>query len=55
VAPGNLNGIAELLAFAFKQNASTCICHPVCPRWIRVDGDIKRINVDPLDDRTVHK
>jgi twitching motility protein PilT len=46
--------IAELLAFAFKQNASDLHLSAGQPPLIRVDGDIKRINVDPLDDRTVH-
>ena len=46
--------IAELLAFSFKQNASDLHLSSGLPPLIRVDGDIKRINVDPLDDRTVH-
>ena len=46
--------IAELLAFAFKQNASDLHLSAGMPPLIRVDGDIKRINVDPLDDRAVH-
>ncbi len=46
--------IAELLAFAFKHNASDLHLSAGLPPLIRVDGDIKRINVDPLDDRTVH-
>ena len=46
--------IAELLAFAYKQNASDLHLSSGLPPLIRVDGDIKRINVDALDDRTVH-
>jgi twitching motility protein PilT len=46
--------IAELLAFAHKQNASDLHLSSGLPPLIRIDGDIKRINVDPLDDRTVH-
>jgi twitching motility protein PilT len=46
--------IAELLAFAYKQNASDLHLSAGMPPLIRVDGDVKRINVDPLDDRTVH-
>ncbi len=46
--------IAELLAFAFKQNASDLHLSAGLPPLIRVDGDVKRINVDPLDDRLVH-
>ena len=46
--------VAELLAFAFKQNASDIHLSAGLPPLIRVDGEIKRINVDPLEDRTVH-
>ncbi len=46
--------ISELLAFAFKQGASDLHLSAGLPPLIRVDGDIKRINVDALDDRTVH-
>ncbi|MDH5648919.1 MAG: type IV pilus twitching motility protein PilT [Gammaproteobacteria bacterium] len=46
--------VAELLAFAFKQGASDIHLSAGLPPLIRVDGSIKRINVDPLDDRTVH-
>ena len=46
--------IAELLAFAYKQNASDLHLSAGLPPLIRVDGEIKRINVDALDDRTVH-
>ena len=46
--------ISELLAFAFKQNASDLHLSAGLPPLIRVDGEIKRINVDALDDRTVH-
>ncbi len=46
--------IAELLAFAFKQKASDLHLSSGLPPLIRVDGDVKRINVDPLDDRGVH-
>ena len=46
--------IAELLAFAYKQNASDLHLSAGLPPMIRVDGEVKRINVDPLDDRVVH-
>lgn len=46
--------ISELLAFAYKKNASDLHLSAGMPPVIRVDGDIKRINVDPLDDRAVH-
>jgi len=47
--------ISELLAFTYKKNASDLHLSAGMPPVIRVDGDIKRINVDSLDDRTVHK
>lgn len=46
--------IAELLAFSYKQGASDLHLSAGLPPLIRVDGDVRRINVDPLDDRTVH-
>ncbi len=46
--------ISELLAFANKKNASDLHLSSGLPPLIRVDGDIKRINVDPLEDRIVH-
>jgi twitching motility protein PilT len=51
---GNLMDIAELLAFAHKKGASDLHLSSGLPPLIRVDGDVKRINVDALDDRTVH-
>jgi twitching motility protein PilT len=47
--------IAELLAFTFKKNASDLHLSSGMPPVIRVDGEIKRVNVDTLDDRAVHK
>jgi twitching motility protein PilT len=46
--------IAELLAFAYKKDASDLHISAGLPPMIRVDGEIRRINVDALDDRTVH-
>src|SRR5438132_10921251 len=46
--------ITELLTFSVQNNASDLHLSSGLPPMIRVDGDIKRINVDPLDDRTVH-
>ncbi|HEC11734.1 MAG TPA: type IV pilus twitching motility protein PilT [Acidiferrobacteraceae bacterium] len=46
--------IAELLAFTTKKNASDLHLSSGLPPLIRVDGDVKRINVDALDERTVH-
>ncbi len=46
--------IAELLAFGVKNNASDLHLSAGLPPMIRVDGDIRRINVPPLDHKTVH-
>lgn len=46
--------VAELLAFAVKNRASDLHLSSELPPMIRVDGDIRRLNVDPIDDRTVH-
>jgi len=46
--------IAELLAFGVKSNASDLHLSAELPPMIRVDGDIRRINVPPLDNKTVH-
>lgn len=46
--------VAELLAFAYKKDASDVHISSGLPPMIRVDGEIRRINVDALDDRTVH-
>ena len=46
--------IAELLAFSVKNGASDLHLSSGLPPMIRVDGDIRRINVPPLDHREVH-
>jgi len=46
--------IAELLAFSVKNNASDLHLSAGLPPMIRVDGDIRRINVPALDHKTVH-
>ena len=46
--------IAELLAFAVKNHASDLHLSAGEPPMIRVDGDIRRINVPALDHKTVH-
>ena len=46
--------IAELLAFSVKNNASDLHISAGLPRMIRVDGDIRRVNVPALDHKTVH-
>ena len=46
--------ITELLAFGVKNNASDLHLSAGLPPMIRVDGDIRRINVPPLEHKTVH-
>lgn len=46
--------IAELLAFSVKNGASDLHLSAGLPPMIRVDGDIRRINVPPLDHKDVH-
>jgi twitching motility protein PilT len=46
--------IAELLAFAVKNNASDLHLSAGLPPMIRVDGDIRRINVPKLEHKEVH-
>jgi twitching motility protein PilT len=47
--------IAELLAFSHKNKASDLHVSAGMPPMIRVDGDMKRINLPKLDDETVLK
>ena len=47
--------IAELLAFSVKHNASDLHLSAGLPPMIRVDGDIRRINVPVLDHKNVHE
>ncbi|MBS3953081.1 MAG: type IV pilus twitching motility protein PilT [Methylomicrobium sp.] len=46
--------IAELLAFSVKNNASDLHLSAGLPPMIRVDGDIRRINIPALDHKEVH-
>jgi len=46
--------ITELLAFSVKHNASDLHLSAGLPPMIRVDGDIRRINVPVLEHRVVH-
>ena len=46
--------ISELLAFSVKNNASDLHLSAGEPPMIRVDGEIRRINVPPMDHKTVH-
>ncbi|MCA1770159.1 MAG: type IV pilus twitching motility protein PilT [Halomonas sp.] len=47
--------ITELLAFSAKQKASDLHLSAGLPPMIRVDGDIRRLNVPAMDDREVRK
>ncbi|MGB5834652.1 MAG: type IV pilus twitching motility protein PilT, partial [Thiohalocapsa sp.] len=46
--------IAELLAFSVKNKASDLHLSAGLPPMIRADGDMRRINLPPLEHRTVH-
>ena len=46
--------ITELLAFSAKQGASDLHLSAGLPPMIRVDGDVRRINLPPLEQREVH-
>ena len=46
--------ITQLLAFCVKNKASDLHLSAGLPPMIRVHGDVRRINVEPLDHKTVH-
>ena len=46
--------LSELLTFAVKSKASDLHLSSGMPPLIRIDGDIKRINVDPFSSEEVH-
>ena len=46
--------IAELLAFSVKNKASDLHLSAGLPPMIRVDGDVRRINIPSLDHKQVH-
>ncbi len=46
--------ITQLLAFSVKNKASDLHLSAGLPPMIRVHGDVRRINVDPLDHKQVH-
>jgi twitching motility protein PilT len=46
--------IAELLAFSVKNSASDLHLSAGLPPMIRVDGDIRRINLPPMEHKEVH-
>lgn len=47
--------ITELLAFSAKQGASDLHLSAGLPPMIRVDGDVRRINLPALDHKEVHE
>ncbi len=46
--------IGELLAFSVKNKASDLHLSAGLPPMIRVDGDVRKINVPPMDHKDVH-
>jgi twitching motility protein PilT len=46
--------ITQLLAFTVKNKASDLHLSSGLPPMIRVHGDVRRLNVEPLDHKTVH-
>ncbi|MGZ5724619.1 MAG: twitching motility protein PilT, partial [Caldimonas sp.] len=46
--------ITQLLAFSVKNKASDLHLSAGLPPMIRVHGDVRRINVDPLEHKQVH-
>lgn len=51
---GGLMDIAQLLAFSVKNGASDLHLSAGLPPMIRVDGDVRRINVDLMEHEDVH-
>ena len=47
--------ITELLAFSAKQGASDLHLSAGLPPMIRVDGDVRRINLPPMEHKEVHR
>lgn len=52
---GNAMDITELLAFSVKQGASDLHLSAGLPPMIRIDGDIRRINLPVLEAQQVHE
>lgn len=46
--------ITQLLAFSVKNKASDLHLSAGLPPMIRVHGDVRRLNVEPLDHKQVH-
>ncbi|MDN5870142.1 MAG: type IV pilus twitching motility protein PilT [Nitrococcus sp.] len=47
--------ITDLLAFSVKNNASDLHISAGLPPMIRVDGDVRRINLPPMEHKEVHR
>lgn len=47
--------ITELLTFSFKQGASDLHLSAGLPPMIRTDGDIRRIDLPPMDQKKIHE
>ena len=47
--------ITELLAFSAKQGASDLHLSAGLPPMIRVDGDVRRINLPAMEHKQVHQ
>ena len=47
--------ISQLLAFSVKNGASDLHLSAGVPPMIRVDGDVRRINVPAMEHRQVHE
>jgi twitching motility protein PilT len=54
IPQGMIMDITELLAFSAKQNASDLHLSAGLPPMIRVDGDVRRINLPPMEHKEVH-
>jgi twitching motility protein PilT len=52
--PAKVVDIAQLLSFAVKHGASDLHLSSGVPPMIRVDGDVKRVNMPPLEHKEVH-
>jgi twitching motility protein PilT len=53
--PGVFMDITELLAFSAKNGASDLHLSAGLPPMIRVDGDVRRINLPPMEHKEVHR
>ena len=47
--------ITELLAFSVKQGSSDLHISAGLPPMIRIDGDMRRVNLPPMEHKEVHQ